>query len=126
MDTGLRHYHNAVADGHMIGASNLSAEQAPLADSGRTRNSGVPGEARELADFAVVADMNLVVELDAAMQDRCTHRRAIDRRVCADLHVVLQYNDPDLRNFDQVGLLLDDTEAVGANHRAVQERHAIA
>src|SRR5271156_5297232 len=100
VDAGLRGDRDAVSDRRMVGASYLPAEQAPFADSRRARDSRLTREARVLADFAVVPDMNLVVEFDAAMQHRRSHHRAIDRRIRADLPVVLEYHAADLWNFD--------------------------
>src|SRR5271156_125282 len=100
VDAGLRGDNDAIADRRVVGASYLPAEQAPFADSGRARDSRLAREARVLADFAVVSDMHLVVELDAAMQHRRSHHRAIDRRIRADLHIVLEYYAADLRNLD--------------------------
>src|ERR1700675_3040870 len=58
VDAGLCYHHHAIADRHVVGASDLSAEQTPFADSRRAGDSGVAREARVLADFAVVPDMD--------------------------------------------------------------------
>src|SRR5208282_846647 len=126
VDAGFGHDHDAIADRHVIGASRLSAEQAPFADSRGARDSHVAREARVLADFAVVPDMHLVVELDAAMQHRRSHHRAIDRRIRPDLDIILDYYAADLWNLDQVALFLDEAETIGADYRAVQNRHPIS
>src|SRR5208337_1478664 len=46
VDAGLRGDHDAVADRRVVGASYLSAEQAPFADSRRARDSRLAREAR--------------------------------------------------------------------------------
>ena len=70
------------------------------------------------ADAHVVADLDLVVELDALLDHRVVERAAVDRGVGADLDVVADAHAADLRNLDPAALLRRDAEAVGADHHA--------
>jgi len=45
-----------------------------------------------------VRDLDEVVDLGAALDERDVRRRPVDRRVRADLDVVLDADDPDLRD----------------------------
>src|SRR5260370_12198958 len=60
------------------------------------------------------------------MNYRRAHRGAADGRVRTDFHIVLDHHAADLRHFNQVAIILDETEAVGADHRAIEKRDAIA
>src|SRR5258708_27227561 len=126
MNTGLSSHQNVIAQYHMIGACRLAAHLAPFADFRGAAKSNLRSEARVLSDLAVVTDMNLVVELDPAMQNRRTHRRAIDSRVGADFHVIFNHHGADLRDFEQAAFMLAETETIGADHRAAEDSHAIA
>src|SRR5712692_7779375 len=60
------------------------------------------------------------------MNYRRAHRGAVDGRIRTDFHIVLDHHAADLRHFNQVAIILDETEAVGADHRAIEKRDAIA
>src|SRR5581483_9747365 len=87
--------------------------------------SRLSAKARVLANFAVVADMDLVVELDAAMKNRGAERRAIDGRFGPNLDVILQNHRAHLRNLHQPAAILDESETVGPDHGAVEKRHTV-
>src|SRR5260370_4785263 len=60
------------------------------------------------------------------MNYRRADRGAVDGRIRNDFHIVLDHHAADLRHFKQVAIILDETEAVGADHRAIEKRDAIA
>ena len=53
----------AVADGDVIGDADLPAHQHAPADHDRAREPGLRGDDGALADLAVVADVDLRIEL---------------------------------------------------------------
>ena len=65
------------------------------------------------ADAHVVADLNLVVELDAIFQNGIVQGTPIDRRVGADFHIVADSHRAELRDFDPLLAILGKTEAPG-------------
>ena len=79
------------------------------------------------ADADAVRNLHQVVDLGAGADARLADGRAIDRRVGADLHVVFDDDVGVLRDLQvrAVGLL-DEAEAVAADHGAVLEDHAVA
>src|SRR5271155_261760 len=110
----------------MVGASGLTAEFAPVSDHDRTGDASLRGEARELADFAVVGDMYEVIQLGAASNYGRPDRRTIDRDVSAQLDPVLDYHAAHLRNLDQILLMLDEAESVSPNYGTIMDDHAVA
>src|SRR5688572_31155255 len=73
-----------------------------------------------------MADLHLVVQLDAVADDRVLERAAVHGRVRADLDVVADAHAAELRHLDvsvDVGRM---AEAVAADHRARLEQAAHA
>ena len=80
---------------------------------------------RPIAD--AVRDVHEVVDLGAGADARLADRRAIDRRVGADLDVVFDHDVGVLRNLQVRAVLLPrEAEPVAADDDAVVQRHAIA
>ena len=74
-----------------------------------------------------MADLHQVVDLGAAPDARLVQRGAVDRGQRADLDVVLDHHDADLRDLLVAALrVLREAEAVAADHGAVLHDHAVA
>src|SRR4029077_4865671 len=69
-------------------------------------------------DARVVADLDLVVELHAFLDDRIVERAAVDRGGCADLDIIADPHAADLRDLHPAPVVVGDAEAVGADHGA--------
>ena len=54
---------------------------------------------RMRANDAVVANLHLIIDLDAVFDDRIVNRTAIDRRTCADFHIRANADSAKLSNF---------------------------
>ena len=54
---------------------------------------------RMCANDAVVANLHLIIDLDAVFDDRIVNRTAIDRRTCADFHIRADADSAKLSNF---------------------------
>src|SRR5262245_36240670 len=91
---------------------------APAADAA--------GDGAVRADAHVVADLNLVVELDALLDHGVVERAAVDRGIGADLDVVADAHRADLRNLHPAAFLAGDAEAVGADDDPGVHHHAFA
>src|SRR5207244_12087107 len=114
----LRRELRAVADRDVVGDADLAAEHHAAADARRARNAGLGRDDAALADLDVVRDLHEVVDLRAAPDDRGAEHRAIDRRVGADLHVVLDEDPAHLRDLTVRLPVERVAEAVGPDHRA--------
>ena len=97
------------------------ADRRAAGDADLRRQQGVP------PDVHAVADLHEVVDLGAGLNARFADGGPIDRRVRADLDVVFDDDDAGLRNLlvRAVGAP-DEAVAVGADHRAVLDDHAVA
>ena len=74
-----------------------------------------------------VRDLHEVVDLGAGANPRLADGRTIDGGVGADLHVVFDDDVGGLRNLQVRAVrLLDEAEAVAADHRAVLDDDAVA
>ena len=82
---------------------------------------------RRLADHDVVSHLHQVVELRAPPDAGVAERAAIDRRVRADLDVVLHHHASELRHRLELARLGEHVaEAVAAEHDAGLQHDAIA
>src|SRR6267154_412386 len=103
-----------------------ASDRAVRSDTRAARNGGTPGHRRMGADAHVMADLDLVVQLDAVLDHRVVERAAVDRRVGADLDVVAYKGTPRLRNLDPAPRIARHAETVGADHHAGMNQCALA
>ena len=78
------------------------------------------------ADDDVVADLHEVVDLGALADDRVARRAAIDRRVGADLDVVLNDDAAHLRHLQMPARAEREAETVLADAHARMQDDAVA
>ena len=78
------------------------------------------------ADHAVVADLDLVVELHAVLDHGVVERAAVDGGVGADLDVVADAHRAHLRDLHPAARVGRHAEAVGADHHARVQDAAVA
>ena len=71
---------------------------------------------RVFADLDVVRDLDEIIELDAAADDRRLEGSPVDAGICADLHVVFDDHLADLGKLDVAFTVPDESEAVRTNH----------
>src|SRR6185312_11425840 len=98
VDLGRGRDHGAVGNFEVTADHRGAADAAVRADARRARDADAAGDRRVRADHAVVADLDLVVELGALLDHRVVDRAAVDRRVGADLDVVTDHDAPELRD----------------------------
>ena len=106
--------------------ANLSAKHTPTAYLGRTGHADLGRHHGVLAHFAVVGNLHEIIKLHAPAHISAAHRGAVNASVCTDFHVVLNGYDADLRDFFITVWRGGETEAVGTDHRAGMECHAVA
>src|SRR5450631_1554587 len=93
-----------------------AAQRAMATDGGTAGDAHACGNCRVGADFYVMRDLDLIVELDPIANLRILQRAAVDRRVGADFHIIADYNTADLRNFRPHPVLKRVAETVGADY----------
>ena len=90
------------------------------------RDTDIAGDQAMPPDDDVVADLDQIVDLGAFADDRIAVAAAVDRRVGADLDVVLDDDPADLRNLQMSGPAGNIAESVLADADARVEDDAIA
>jgi len=103
-----------------------AANHAPLADG---RATGHPDAARQHGvrpDPDVMSNLDLVVELDAVLDDGVLDRTPVDRRVGPDLDVIADADGPDLGHLHEAVAIWREAEAVGPDHGAAVEHAPLA
>ena len=73
----------------------------------------------------VVRDVNEVVQFRASPDFRAIERPAINRGICADFHIILNFDLANLWKFPALPALGDITKAVRADHGAGMQDHAV-
>ena len=73
----------------------------------------------------VVTDLDKVVNFRASLDPCTTEARAIDGRVCPNLDVVIDLNDPGLRDFLLGTVAKFVTEAIRTNDGSRMKNHAV-
>jgi hypothetical protein len=87
-----------------------------LTDSHTARYGGVSGNRRMFANTHIVADLNLVIELDARSNHGVLQTATIDRGVGADLDIVANVHRAQLRNLQPALAVFRETKTIRANH----------
>src|SRR5436190_16561718 len=99
----------------MAGKSTLACDGNMIAHLGGTGYTDLRNEHAMFADFHVVPDLDQVVDLGPLAYYRFTQGRAIDRRPGADLNVVLDPDDSDLRNLVMLAIVHGEAVSVRAD-----------
>ena len=123
----LRADDDLVADRDVPGHATLPRHHHVVADRRAAGDADLRREQHAAADRHAVRDVHQVVDLRAGADARLADRRAIDRRVRADLDVVFDHDVAVLRDLEVRAVLLPrEAEAVAADDDAVVQRHAVA
>src|SRR5438552_7124689 len=74
-----------------------------------------------------MANLYQVVDLRTAADSRLSDRRLVNRRACADLHVIFDHDSAGLRNLEPVRVfVLRIAETVRTDHGVVVNDHPLA
>src|SRR5205085_119667 len=103
---------HAAADFQMSREARLSGDGDVIAELRRSRDADLRHEEAVLPDAHVVADLHEVVDLRSFADDGFAEGGAIDGGAGADLDVVLDPHDSDLRNLVMTAAVRRETVAV--------------
>ena len=106
----------AVRNCQMPGNHRRASDPATLANLRASRDSDTRRDHGVRANYAIVRDLNLVIELDAIFDDRIAHRAAVDRGVGTDLDIVSYRDRADLGNLDPASIERCEAKAVATDH----------
>ena len=111
----------------MAADANLAAELDAVANHGAAGDADLRREQYVPAKDHAVRNLHEVVDLRARLDPRLADRRPIDRRVGADLDIVLDHDRRGLRDlFVRAVRTRREAVAVAADHGAVLDDHARA
>ena len=105
-------------DGQMARETDLPRRDHEIAERGRTGDPGLRHQHAMAADDAIVADHHEVIDLGAFADHRVAVRAAVDRRIGADLDVVLDHHPTDLRNLEVTAWPHSEAEPILADAHA--------
>src|ERR1700691_678672 len=91
------------SDGDVIGDGDFATEHDEVSQYSAARYTGLPGDQAVSSDADVVGDLHKVVDLGAFADDGITGRAAVDGRVSAYFHVILDNDPAALRNLHVAG-----------------------
>src|SRR6476619_1088511 len=117
---------HAIDDLEMPADHGAAADPAIAADARAAGDAYAAGDRGVRPDVAVVPDLDLVVELDTFFDHGVVERAAIDRGIGAHLDVVAEHHSSDLRNLVPAPVFPGETEAIGPDHCARMQDHALA
>src|SRR5258705_3067022 len=89
-----------VADGDVIGDTRFASDDHEIAQHRAPRKTGLAGHDAVTSRYAVVPDLNQIINFGALAQHRVAERTAIDGGVGAQLHTVLNDHAAELRDFE--------------------------
>ena len=116
--TGLRADTGSGADPSVLDYTDLSAHDDTILDDDGPAESGLRCNDHALAEATVVSDVDQVVERCAAPDAGVSEDGPINRRVGADLYLVLQHDAPAVGHADQPIGSRVQSESIGTQHAA--------
>ena len=114
-NAGLWPDDGAVADLDVIDHADLPGQSDVFAEPSAAGDSRLGCDHGMLTDDHIVGDLYQVVDLGSSLNDGFAQRRSIDRGIGADLHVIFDDDDADLRDLDPPGTGAGITETVAAD-----------
>src|SRR5262249_58785233 len=124
VEAGLGAEPGTVADRQVVGEAALACRDDAAAEPARAGDADLGDDDRVLPDVHVVADLDEVVDLGPAANDRPAEHGAVDRRVGTDVHIVLDHDDADLRDLSVAAAVGYVAEAGAAAPRSGPHHHA--
>ena len=104
--------------------SNLSPDHDVIPDSHASGDTSLRRDHRIHADHHVVRDLHKIINLHPLMNPGAAEARAINRRIRSDLDVIVNLDNPKLRDFLLLAIDHFETESVGADYCPAVNDHA--
>src|SRR5579875_112740 len=125
-DAAARRHPHSTPDSDMVGYPALPAELTPFTHYTGTTYPTLRSKARKGSNLTVVANMDEIVQFYPPMHYSDTYCGPIDRRQSADFDLRLDYNLPNLWDFNQIFTSLNKAEALRSQHSPVVKRNPVA
>ena len=116
-----------IADLHMVDHANLTRQRHMRAQAAATRDANLCQEQVILTDLDVMGDVDQVIDLRTAADQRLPQGGAVETDIGADFHVIFNAHPTDLRDFQMVAIWTRHIAIpIGANHRTRVDDHSLA
>ena len=107
----------------MVGHTHLTGQDDPVPHPRAPPYAHVGAEDAVFPDLDAVTDLHQIVELGPALDTGDPHRRPVDGGERADLHIVSDLDDADLRDLDVLPIgVPGKAKTIGSDHRIVVNR----
>src|SRR5947207_10417633 len=110
----------------MAGETALAGDGDVIAELSGTRDANLRDEQTMFADFHVVPDLDQVIDLGPLTYHGLAECGAVDRSSGANLHIVFDPDDPDLRDLVMFASVRGKAVAIRTNHDAGMNDAAVA
>src|SRR5437868_989764 len=125
-DSAFRGDLDAVADFQMAGEAALARDRDVIAKLGGTGNPDLGDEQAMFADLHVVPDLDQVIDLGPLAYHGFAEGGAVDCGASADLDVIFDPDNADLRDFVMLAAVRGKTIAIGSDHDTAVDNAAVA
>src|SRR5262249_11175974 len=97
-DAGQTRKTRPIPDRHMVGDAGHAADNDKVAQHHTPRNADLTGQYAMTSDFRVVPDLHQIINFLALADHGVAERAAVDRRIRADLDMILHDHAAELGN----------------------------
>ena len=125
-DAGLRPNHRSVVDLDMPDDPGLTANHHTGTDPHASGDSDLGHDDRMFPDYDVVRDLHQIIDLRSFLDPGSAKPGSIDRRVRADLNIIVDLHDADLRDFLVPARFHLEAETVGTDHHPAVKNDAVS
>jgi len=113
----------AISYSEMAGYTHLSPQDYALADVYTSRDPNLGNDDGALPDGDVMADLYQIIDLDPLLNPSATNGGTVNGGIGPDLHVVVDLDDPYLRDLEVILRRMGKTESIGANDDTGMDDH---
>ena len=125
-DAALAADDGVIVKPRVLADADLTADEALRANCRTAGDTCLRGDDRVLADFNVVGNLDQVIKLHAAANDGRFERSPIDAGVRADFDIIFDDHLSYLWKFNARDAVFNETESIGADNSAGVNDHAIS
>src|SRR5205807_5543977 len=113
-------------DFQMAGEAALAGDGDVIAKLGRASDANLGDEQAMFADLHVVPDLDQIIDLGPLTNHSFAERGAVDCGASADLDVIFDSDNADLRDLVMLAAVRGKTIAIGPDHDTAMDNAAVA
>ena len=116
-----------IPDVYMVDHANLTRQRHVRAQAAAARDANLCQEQVILTDLDVMGDMDQVVDLRTATDERLSYSGAVDAQIGTDFHIIFNAHPTDLWDFQMVAIWTRYIAIpIGPDHRTRVDDHSLA